>query len=60
MIEQKNKAIERLEEEILKQENKEDKDEYKEEAEEIKHKVVIDSEKLLKLTLESTESNLPM
>jgi len=57
MIEQKNKAIERLEEEILKQENKEDNDEYKEEAEEIKHKVVIDSEKLLKLTLESTESN---
>jgi hypothetical protein len=56
MIEQKNKAIERLEEEILKQENKEDNDEYKEEAEEIKHKVVIDSEKLLKLTLESTES----
>ncbi len=53
MIEQKNKAIERLEEEILKQENN---DEYKEEAEEIKHKVVIDSENLLKLTLESTES----
>jgi hypothetical protein len=57
MIEQKNKAIERLEEEILKQENKEDKDEYKEDSEKIKEKVVIDSEKLLKLTLESTESN---
>jgi hypothetical protein len=35
---------------------KEDKDEYKENAEKIKEKVVIDSEKLLKLTLESTES----
>jgi hypothetical protein len=40
MIEQKNKNIEKLEKEILKQENKGD----------------IDSEKLLKLTLESTES----
>ena len=56
IIEQRNKSIEKLEKEILKQENKEDKDEYKENAERIKEKVVIDSEKLLKLTLESTES----
>jgi hypothetical protein len=56
IIEQRNKSIEKLEKEILKQENKEDKDEYKENAEKIKEKVVIDSEKLLKLTLESTES----
>ena len=60
MIEQRNKGIEKLEKEILKQENieeKEDKGEYKKESEKIKEKVVIDSEKLLKLTLESTESN---
>jgi hypothetical protein len=56
MIEQRNKSIEKLEKKILKQGNKEDKDEYKENAEKIKEKVVIDSEKLLKLTLESTES----
>jgi len=56
MIEQKNKNIEKLEKELLKQENKEDNDDYKEDSKEIKEKVVIDSEKLLKLTLESTES----
>jgi hypothetical protein len=52
MLEQRNKAIERLEKEILKQEKKEDK----EDSEKINEKVMIDSEKLLKLTLESTES----
>jgi hypothetical protein len=56
MLEQRNKGIERLEKEILKQENKEDNDDYKEDSEKIKEKVVIDSEKLLKLTLESAES----
>jgi hypothetical protein len=52
MIEQRNKGIEKLEKEILKQEKKEDK----EDSEKINEKVMIDSEKLLKLTLESTES----
>lgn len=56
IIEQKNKNIEKLEKEFLKQENKEDNDDYKEDSKEIKEKVVIDSEKLLKLTLEFTES----
>jgi hypothetical protein len=56
MIEQKNKNIKKLEKELLKQENKEDNDDYKEDSKQIKEKVVIDSKKLLKLTLESTES----